>query len=727
MTSTHPDLVAFPGRLSPQPVSCGRAVSTARTRFLALLGVLGGLLQGAAAQVWINEVLSNAPGSDTGNEYFELRGTPNLPLDGYYLLSLEGAGTTGRGDINQFFDLRGVALGANGYLLAVQAASPYSPADAGAALLANTVATGWGRANEGGVGSSAGHYSDGTQVDIENGTTTVLLIQIGSGVAPTNTLDLDPNDDGLLELPEGWTMVDSVGIMDGADAAATVYSYAAITFRAPDPNGNYLGTSAYGPIIDIPGPLTTTAGTFHVGRKGESTGSTAADWVGSIVDGAAASPLNFYFYSSSDPSYTGMRVSDMVYGGLNASPAPLGSLAYTPTLHGTRFTNYTHLPIGGPIGDVAVDPRDNTTIFFTVDNDVGGGIYRAYKVASGNWWVDSTPVVAGLDRPAGLVVQADGTLWWVHDVTRALVRLKAPWAQNLPEVVVSDFGEGTTDDDPIDLAFAPAAFTGTVGRPGWIVVADRGSDSDAFNALNLVDPATAELNQQNITFLVAPTSGGLGFDDLTAIDALPASSEVIVLSRSSLSAVDANGTTRAVFPTTLVLGAALGLAVDPTTGRVWVADDGLDEVWSVDARASGQTPDAKELSFPLNDPPVTYRQIRFHDPGLAFAPNGDFLVLSDTSTAGGGGRLIIFHREEVAPYTLPPFAMTRVVPVPEGWRLEWAAAGDPSFNLKYSVQRSSQIADPTDFTTIAADLKATTFTDTNAPPQGAFYRVVARP
>jgi len=32
------------------------------------------------------------------------------------------------------------------------------------------------------------------------------------------------------------------------------------------------------------------------------------------------------------------------------------------------------------------------------------------------------------------------------------------------------------------------------------------------------------------------------------------------------------------------------VAVDPVTGRVWVADDNLDEVWSIDPSASGQTP-----------------------------------------------------------------------------------------------------------------------------------------
>jgi len=440
-------------------------------------------------------------------------------------------------------------------------------------VIENSAGQGWGYNS---ANSSVGCLADGTQVDLENGPTTILLVDIGAGIIPTNTLDLDTNNDGFLDLPEGWTVVDSVGIMDGQSPTATTESsYGAITFRAPGTNGLYWGTCAYGNVIDVPGPMTTPSGTFYVGRKGESTGSTSNDWVGSIVDGSAANPTAYIFYSASDPSYTGMLISEMVYGGTNASAAPLGTLAYTPTINGTRFTNYTHLPIGGPIGDVAVDPRDNTTILFTVDNDVGGGIYRAYKVASGNWWVDSTPVVSGLVNPSGLVVETNGTLWWVHDTTMALVRLKAPWTANTPEIVITNFGNLVADDDPFDLTFAPANFAGPPGQPGWIVVADRGSDGETFNALNLVDPATTELYQTNNNFLVAPTTSGLGWDNLVAIGSLPQSGEVVTLSYDGfITTVNGSGTTRAITPSGFVIAAGQALAVDPTTGRIWVADDG---------------------------------------------------------------------------------------------------------------------------------------------------------
>ncbi len=259
-------------------------------RIITSLAVLAILASAANAQVWINEVLTNPNGSDstatTGNEYFELRGTPNMSLSGYYLLSIEGGGTTGRGDINQFFDLGAFSIGANGYLFARQNFSLYTPTAPGATVIQNTAGQGWGLT----AASTVGHSGDGTQVDLENGTTTMMLINIGIGSAPTLTLDLDANDDGWLDtLPTGWSIVDSVGIIEGsATGGATDWSYGAITLRV---QGAAAGSSQYGNIVDVPGAPPTTAGAFYVGRKGESTGSTGDDWFGAILNGSASAIL----------------------------------------------------------------------------------------------------------------------------------------------------------------------------------------------------------------------------------------------------------------------------------------------------------------------------------------------------------------------------------------------------------------------------------------------------
>ena len=262
----------------------------------------------ATGAVLINEMMANAPGADGGREYFELRGTPGMSLNNHYLLSLEGQGT-GRGDVNQFFDFTGVSLGTNGYLIALQNASAYTPIVAGATVLQNAASTGWGQANTA-VGSSVGHSSDGTQTDLENSATTILLVNIGGGAAPTLTTDLDPDNDNVLDLPAGWTLLDSIGLLDGANALAEDVSYGAITFRIGD-----LGSSASGNVIDV----SPTGTTLYVGRRGESIGSTTADWFGAVPSGTFP---DYVLGSATDPFYNGKALAEMQFGGLNPVPEP---------------------------------------------------------------------------------------------------------------------------------------------------------------------------------------------------------------------------------------------------------------------------------------------------------------------------------------------------------------------------------------------------------------------
>lgn len=459
--------------------------------------------------------------------------------------------------------------------------------------------------------------------------------------------------------------------------------------------------------------------------------SVVVDRAGFIGSAATWGPTFLAAWSSSNGSgHPPVYLDDITVRSLVSVADPLGN-PYTVANFGTRFTNYTILNVGSPVGRPAVDPRDKT-ILFAVDSTTGG-IYRAPKIASGNWAVDPQPIVSDLDRPSGLAVEANGTIWWSHDFNnsfvQAVARLKAPWASNAVETVIADFGDvnaANRDDDTIDLAVAPANFTGSFGQPNMIVVADRGNDGDNFNAVHLIDPATTTLNQVGyVNYLVTPTPspGNLG-GDLNAITPLPASGEMLIVSNDGfLVAVDANGSWRYLFPSTLWLTgpapSSAAVAADPTTGRVWVADDVLDEIWSVDATSGA---DQKELGFPLTNPLRTERQIDFHDPGMAFAPDGSFLVVSDTSTANGGGRLIIFHNE---PTVIPTFKLTSVARNGAQVQLNWASAG----SANYTVQRGTDLRNPASFLNIATNLPMTTlhFTDTNATPAAAFYRVVANP
>lgn len=401
---------------------------------------------------------------------------------------------------------------------------------------------------------------------------------------------------------------------------------------------------------------------------------------------------------------------------------------YTVEFNTSRFTNVTTLVLTNiPVGSVVVDPRDKSTILFGTDV-AGGGIYRAAKTASGTWTIDSTPIVSGLDRPSGLTMGADGTIWWTHDYAGTLNRLKAPWASNSPEVVIAGFGaeSATPDDDPIDVTVAPANFNGALGKPNMIVVADRGVNGDTDNALHLIDPATTTLDQTNyVNYLINPSPTDLSTVNLNAITALPQSGEVLVLSQDGfMTAVNGDGFFRYIPTSVLWMSgtpAANSIAVDPTTGRIWVTDDNLNEIWSIPSDSASTTPDQKEITFKLTDEARPDRAIDFHDPGLAFAPDGSFLVVTDTSTSNGGGRIVIFHNDAPAP---PTFSFTGISSTATGGiQLNWQPAG----NAKYRVQRATSLSNGTGFQDLSGVLTETQYTDATPPAGAAFYRIVVVP
>jgi len=449
------------------------------------------------------------------------------------------------------------------------------------------------------------------------------------------------------------------------------------------------------------------------------------------------------FSSSNGTNHPPVYVDDIEIKSLTSNPNPLPE-PYTVMIHSNRFTNVTVLKVGGSVGKAVVDPRDNSTILFTLDAATpDGGIYRAQKVASGNWAVDPQPIVTGIDRPSGLAVESNGTLWWVHDFTMSLRRLKEPWATTGWEEVVSDFGYSTGDDDPIDVAITPSSFNGSIGKPNHVVVIDRGSDSDPFQAAYQVNPTTTSLNQTYQTngvpppadwwqFLVQPQSvAQFGGQRLNCLTPLAESGEMLsVGGDGTITAFSPEGGLRTIIPATLWQDVftggpaprAVAVATDPNTGRVWVADDTRDEVWSIDpdVATQGAAPDQKEISFQLTDAARPDRQIQMHEPSLGFAANGAFMVATDTSTGNGGGRLLIFHNESIA---IPSFSITSAARAGQGFALSWESAGA----ARYDVLRGTNVANPAGFQAIATNLTALQFVDTNAPAGAAYYRVIAKP
>lgn len=421
------------------------------------------------------------------------------------------------------------------------------------------------------------------------------------------------------------------------------------------------------------------------------------------------------FSSSNGSGHPPVYVDDIEIVSLTTSVDPLPD-PYNVLIRGTRFTNVTTLDLAGPIGDTAVDPRDNSTIFFTVDGQPGG-IYRANKTSAGTWEAETTPVVADLDRPSGLVVDAQGTLWWTHDFTMRLMRLKAPY-NTAPEIVISNFGPLETDDDPIDLTIAPSSFANS---PNFIIVADRGTDGDAENALYLVDPTTSELDQTNfVNYLVPPSVFSVGAANINAITPVPGSGEVAVINSDAfIYLVDGNGVIRSILPAIYadpsVNISPTAIAADPTTSRIWLADNVFKQIWSIPT--SGTEAERLEVDFTLKAGSRPDSNIAFHDPGLTFAPNGSILVVTDTSTGNGGGRLHIFHNDA----TQSEITITQGTRTASGFELAWS--GSPG--ATYKVQRSTNLTEG--FTDLSGNLTATTYTDANPPATFAFYRIVRVP
>ena len=429
----------------------------------------------------------------------------------------------------------------------------------------------------------------------------------------------------------------------------------------------------------------------------------------------------------------------------NPDTTPIQPRPYTPSITGSRFTNYTVLNLPGKsLGGVCVDPRDNTSILITIDQEVNGGIIRAHKIASGNWVLDPTPIVSSLREEEAYAcsckVNTNGDLWWVHDNrkgvhSQSLRRLKAPWTSNPVEEIISDFGAAPVNaqDQPCDLVFVPSTFTGTVPQ---LAVLDRGVNGNNPNAIWLVDPATSSYYQYSyLNALAGPDNllfgDGLG-GNANAIDAIPATGELATIwegdgvnDNGVISVFNGSGGVRYILTAGSGVTFGSALAVDPLTQRIWVADQKTivtpsaftpPQIVSFDSTNGTFT---QEINFPNNNPSTARPDLRinFHDPGMTFSPDGSFLVVVDQTLASDGGRLVIFDNE---PFVIPPITVT-IVSSGGCQNLTWTSGGA----VNYVVQSTSSLSPTVSWTTISPVLTGTSYTDCSAAPK--YYRVVAFP
>lgn len=394
---------------------------------------------------------------------------------------------------------------------------------------------------------------------------------------------------------------------------------------------------------------------------------------------------------------------------------------YTPVAEETdAFEKYSIVRLPGAVSGVAVDPRDSRTVI--ASTGIGAGaILRVIQNEEGVWQLDTNPLVSGLDRPSGVDVDSQGNIWWTHDYTQSLRRLKAPWGDMQPEVIISTFNDIAADDDPIDVVVTGANFNGELGKPGWIVVADRDVDAIGLRGLYIVDPATITPNQTAYAeFLVEPTSE-LGGSTLNALAYLDSTGEVLVANNDgTITAVNANGEIRLVrFPQS-PFSRPVGLAVDPTTGRLWVADRTMAEIWSIDPTTDSDEGDRREVSFSLSDEVDPSYQIQINDPGLAFSADGRVVVIADGNQGNRGGWLTILERAvAVVTPEIGPITVTKAAFEGSNFVLTWEVSGA----TKFHVLRAPSL--DADFVDISGELNTPSFTDTNPPAGQAFYKITA--
>jgi hypothetical protein len=166
----------------------------------------------AQAQLLLNEIVVNPPGSDNPFEFIELKGNPGNTLNNIYVCVFEGDSASA-GNCDLVFPLNNITLGSNGLLLiATSLGFPNIPT---ATTFIDTLNFGI----PGGI--------------LENGNTTFAII-----FSPTPIVynaDYDTNNDGTLDLPSGAILQDAVGWNNG-DLTALIYGGVVLTQSAGTPD-----------------------------------------------------------------------------------------------------------------------------------------------------------------------------------------------------------------------------------------------------------------------------------------------------------------------------------------------------------------------------------------------------------------------------------------------------------------------------------------------------------
>ncbi len=187
--------------MSHESSRLSRLLRGSSSSLIASAVLAGSAFASGGISMSISEVFTNSPGTDNGQEYIEIRGTPGASLTGGWLLVVEGDGS-GTGTVDLRYDLGALTIGSNGLLLLRDSVAVINPAPAPGTTVAVL----------------------DFNPDIENGTNTYI---IGFGTAPALATDLDSDNDGTLNAGAlaGFTVSDAVTLTEN-DGPTTNYAYA---------------------------------------------------------------------------------------------------------------------------------------------------------------------------------------------------------------------------------------------------------------------------------------------------------------------------------------------------------------------------------------------------------------------------------------------------------------------------------------------------------------------
>jgi hypothetical protein len=429
------------------------------TRHVSLAAALClSLASPGIAELYINELFLDpgGQGEDNRDEYIELRGTPGMSLENYYLIFVEnendilGRGTAGQ--VEGIFTLgRGAkpngtplystpySLGSNGFLTIRMKDSLYTDIAPGTTNLVNTgVGLGFGSD----AGSSVRFSDEGAQGITENSGSTIMLIRNDGNPflnQPFLGLDLDVGNNGL-DSPEtsqfgwrnAWTIVDSIGYFGEAGEAGLGRTYAKVNF-GPEIPGAPLDPSdggkpdGEGGFVFVPN---IEDGAVYVGlnyevemlaRWGNSTGESPDDWhITNLTDRSVEGryPAATGVDPNTTPATIDYRQSGGFHDALNPSSivetnqyVPYGT-ALTTTIGAENFPLNTGFIAGDFSGDGVVDAADYTVwrdnldasgLGLVSDAD-GSGVVDAQDY---EWWRANYGSAAG--KSAGVRYMNPGT------------------------------------------------------------------------------------------------------------------------------------------------------------------------------------------------------------------------------------------------------------------------------------------------------------------------------